>query len=65
MIGLNEAHHVLLPARALVGVERGDGQDALPGDDAGDLRAVQLDRCESHGCFPPLNLVQTMRPTGS
>ena len=58
MTRLNEAHHVLLPARTLVGVERGDGQDALPGDDAGDLRAVQLDRCESHS-YVSLQLIDS------
>ena len=53
VIRLNEAHHILLPAGAFGGVERGDGQNAPACDDAGDLRAVQLDGGKSHGGMSP------------
>ena len=43
LAGLNQGKHALAPGRTLCRVDRLDGQDALLGDDAGDLGAAEFD----------------------
>ena len=46
--GLDERHHVSLVGSTLGLVQRGDGQNALGSDDAGDFGVVVFDRSETH-----------------